>query len=251
MDRKLRRAVYFLFISLLSLFFVACAKTVEKDIDEQIGNNLIMMSDNLISQITSLDDEAIDRNIKDLEEKKQFELMTALENWKAGKKDIGEVQAIKSDEAILNVDKEGYSVSISIVGEKRSAIVRIAYDKNMQKVNSMSINVNYNLGEKLSKAGLNTLIGMATVFIILIFIIFIIDAFKYISVFEERLAKKPGELIKEEIKLKEEVSTQENLPEDQELVAVISAAIMAYEEENNTDDLIVRSLKKSKRRQRF
>lgn len=251
MDRKLRRAVYFLFISLLSLFFVACAKTVEKDIDEQIGNNLIMMSDNLISQITSLDDEAIDRNIKDLEEKKQFELMTALENWKAGKKDIGEVQAIKSDEAILNVDKEGYSVSISIVGEKRSAIVRIAYDKNMQKVNSMSINVNYNLGEKLSKAGLNTLIGMATVFIILIFIIFIIDAFKYISVFEEKLAKKPGELIKEEIKLKEEVSTQENLLEDQELVAVISAAIMAYEEENNTDDLIVRSLKKSKRRQRF
>lgn len=251
MDRKLRRAVYFLFISLLSLFFVACAKTVEKDIDEQIGNNLIMMSDNLISQITSLDDEAIDRNIKDLEEKKQFELMTALENWKAGKKDIGEVQAIKSDEAILNVDKEGYSVSISIVGEKRSAIVRIAYDKNMQKVNSMSINVNYNLGEKLSKAGLNTLIGMATVFIILIFIIFIIDAFKYISVFEERLAKKPGELTKEEIKLKEEVSTQENLLEDQELVAVISAAIMAYEEENNTDDLIVRSLKKSKRRQRF
>lgn len=251
MDRKLRRAVYFLFISLLSLFFVACAKTVEKDIDEQIGNNLIMMSDNLISQITSLDDEAIDRNIKDLEEKKQFELMTALENWKAGKKDIGEVQAIKSDEAILNVDKEGYSVSISIVGEKRSAIVRIAYDKNMQKVNSMSINVNYNLGEKLSKAGLNTLIGMATVFIILIFIIFIIDAFKYISVFEEKLAKKPGELTKEEIKLKEEVSTQENLLEDQELVAVISAAIMAYEEENNTDDLIVRSLKKSKRRQRF
>lgn len=251
MDRKLRRAVYFLFISLLSLFFVACAKTVEKDIDEQIGSNLIMMSDNLISQITSLDDEAIDRNIKDLEEKKQFELMTALENWKAGKKDIGEVQAIKSDEAILNVDKEGYSVSISIVGEKRSAIVRIAYDKNMQKVNSMSINVNYNLGEKLSKAGLNTLIGMATVFIILIFIIFIIDAFKYISVFEERLAKKPGELTKEEIKLKEEVSTQENLLEDQELVAVISAAIMAYEEENNTDDLIVRSLKKSKRRQRF
>lgn len=251
MDRKLRRAVYFLFISLLSLFFVACAKTVEKDIDEQIGNNLIMMSDNLISQITSLDDEAIDRNIKDLEEKKQFELMTALENWKAGKKDIGEVQAIKSDEAILNVDKEGYSVSISIVGEKRSAIVRIAYDKNMQKVNSMSINVNYNLGEKLSKAGLNTLIGMATVFIILIFIIFIIDAFKYISVFEEKLAKKPKELTKEEIKLKEEVSTQENLLEDQELVAVISAAIMAYEEENNTDDLIVRSLKKSKRRQRF
>ena len=251
MDRKLRRAVYFLFISLLSLFFVACAKTVEKDIDEQIGNNLIMMSDNLISQITSLDDEAIDRNIKDLEEKKQFELMTALENWKAGKKDIWEIQAIKSDEAILNVDKEGYSVSISIVGEKRSAIVRIAYDKNMQKVNSMSINVNYNLGEKLSKAGLNTLIGMATVFIILIFIIFIIDAFKYISVFEEKLAKKPGELTKEEIKLKEEVSTQENLPEDQELVAVISAAIMAYEEENNTDDLIVRSLKKSKRRQRF
>ena len=251
MDRKLRRAVYFLFISLLSLFFVACAKTVEKDIDEQISNNLIMMSDNLISQITSLDDEAIDRNIKDLEEKKQFELMTALENWKAGKKDIGEVQAIKSDEAILNIDKEGYSVSISIVGEKRSAIVRIAYDKNMQKVNSMSINVNYNLGEKLSKAGLNTLIGMATVFIILIFIIFIIDAFKYISVFEEKLAKKPGELTKEEIKLKEEVSTQENLLEDQELVAVISAAIMAYEEENNTDDLIVRSLKKSKRRQRF
>lgn len=251
MDRKLRRAVYFLFISLLSLFFVACAKTVEKDIDEQIGNNLIMMSDNLISQITSLDDEAIDRNIKDLEEKKQFELMTALENWKAGKKDIGEVQAIKSDEAILNVDKEGYSVSISIVGEKRSAIVRIAYDKNMQKVNSMSINVNYNLGEKLSKAGLNTLIGMATVFIILIFIIFIIDAFKYVSVFEEKLAKKPKELTKEEIKLKEEVSTQENLLEDQELVAVISAAIMAYEEENNTDDLIVRSLKKSKRRQRF
>ena len=96
--------------------------------------------------------------------------------------------------------------------------------------------------ETLKKAGVNTLVGMITVFIILILIIFIIDCFKFIPLLERKF-KKTEEIVTEEIV---EYETEE--VDDLETVAVITAALMAYisdtKEEYSTDGLVVRNIRR-------
>lgn len=100
----------------------------------------------------------------------------------------------------------------------------------------------------------NTLVGMGTVFVVLIFISLIISLFKYISVIEEAI--KGGKKAKAPVAPKTEVAPapveyeeEEELIGDDALVAVITAALMAYQGGTSTskDQLIVRSIKRAKR----
>lgn len=105
--------------------------------------------------------------------------------------------------------------------------------------------------DPLADAGINTIIGIATVFVALVFISFVISLFKYISVFEKKIAEKkagkqlPTQAIEQTVAQIAE-QEQEDM-DDFELVAVITAAIHAYEAaQGNTaaGDLVVRSIKK-------
>lgn len=97
------------------------------------------------------------------------------------------------------------------------------------------------------KAGLNTLMGMGTVFMVLIFISFIIALFALFSKF----GKKPA--VKEEVKAAPApapvVAAPQAASNDDEIAAVIAAAIAAYEADSDVyevpaDGLYVRSIKK-------
>lgn len=78
----------------------------------------------------------------------------------------------------------------------------------------------------IGKALLNTVMGMGTVFVVLVFISFVISLFKYIN----RPAKKEET---QETPVIDNAAAQmeeaEELSDDSELVAVITAAIAAYE----------------------
>lgn len=110
----------------------------------------------------------------------------------------------------------------------------------------------YSKSELMGQAGMNTLIGMGTVFVVLIFISFIISLFKYLPAL---FAKKPK--IEEEKKAAPAASASapapaaksENLMNDAELVAVITAAIYAAAGQSGSgatskDKLVVRSIKR-------
>ena len=111
----------------------------------------------------------------------------------------------------------------------------------------MTVNAHFSLGEILQKAGLNTILGMGTVFAVLIFIAFIISLFKYISVIEDALKGKKNKKTEEIAVVKSEDSTAEvessDLSSDLELVAVIAAAIAAAEG-TSTDSFVVRSIRR-------
>lgn len=102
----------------------------------------------------------------------------------------------------------------------------------------------------LADAGINTLIGVAVVFVALLFISYVISLFKYISVFEKkRAAKKARKAVQEEPAVEEVPAAEETASEtdDLELIAVITAAIQAYEEAQGNavaGDLVVRSIRK-------
>lgn len=95
----------------------------------------------------------------------------------------------------------------------------------------------------------NTLMGMGTVFVMLIFISLLISLFGYIPKLEEKIkniGKKPEPVKTEKpVKVEQEPQTQVIDPqEDEQLVAVITAAIMASYGSNavSADKLVVRSI---------
>lgn len=104
------------------------------------------------------------------------------------------------------------------------------------------------LGERMEKAALNTLIGMGTVFIVLIIIIGVISLFKFIPMIQDRLAKKNAGNVQESgISAATQMSNVQedtDVSDDLELVAVIAAAIAASEGAASADGFVVRSIRK-------
>ena len=105
--------------------------------------------------------------------------------------------------------------------------------------------------DAMAEAGVNTIIGITVVFLALLFISFVISLFKYISVFEKKLAdRKAGKKLPEQAveQTVNQIATQEIAEaDDLELIAVITAAIHAYEEAHGNTvngDLVVRSIRK-------
>ena len=103
------------------------------------------------------------------------------------------------------------------------------------------------------QALLNTLMGMGTVFAVLIFISLLISLFVYIPSIERALKNRSSK--KEKKAAQEERSAPkrpilEEVVEEEELVAVITAAIMAANggAAVSADKLVVRSIKRVKRR---
>ena len=111
----------------------------------------------------------------------------------------------------------------------------------------MTINPEYSLGEKMSKAALNTVISISIVFAVLIVISLLINCFNIIPYLENKKKEKEAALraaSKPEIPVVSQVeTTEEQLTDDTELVAVIAAAIAAYEG-TSTDGFVVRSIRR-------
>ncbi len=95
----------------------------------------------------------------------------------------------------------------------------------------------------LVRACLNTVMGISIVFIMLLTISFIISLFKYIGKLEN-IGKKKAEPVAPVAPVETAVDDSDDL----ELVAVITAAIHAYEAEQGNDvpagGLVVRSIRK-------
>ena len=100
----------------------------------------------------------------------------------------------------------------------------------------------------ISDAGINTVICLAVVFTVLIFISFLISLFKYIPKLEAALSKKDKKTELAENAVVNTVSQievkEEELSDDLELVAVITAAIAASAG-TSTDGFVVRSIRRS------
>ena len=102
------------------------------------------------------------------------------------------------------------------------------------------------MGEKLSQAGTNLLIGMGTVFVILIFLAWVISLFKYVNKAEQKIEDKkkakaaaqaanaPAAPAAPAPAAAPVVKVSPAPASDAELQAVIAAAIAAYEEDEGS-----------------
>lgn len=169
---------------------------------------------------------------------------TALEGWEASQEECGVY--ISHGDYMCEASATGVTVTTPATFSDREAELEFSFDKNL-KLEAFTVNAHFSVGEIMQKAGINTVLGMGTVFLVLIFMSFLISLFKYIPALVQRKEdKKQGER-KQPQASAEQVDEPEKTDET-ELVAVIAAAIAAYEG-TTTDTFVVRSIKRRKSNQ--
>ena len=187
------------------------------------------------------------------------DLDAMINNYISGMEDVGNIA--ERGEATAEVNKDTVVVNIPITGtlkdpegNARTANVEMVINmKDQTGAPDLAVNPKYTTSELMTKAGLNTLLGMGVTFSILILISLIISCFTIIGKIQNR-AKKPEEniaAVSVDNAVRQIVETEES-SDDDELIAVISAAIAAYESETGVavaaDGVVIRSVRKINKR---
>lgn len=168
-------------------------------------------------------------------------LLNGFEGWKNALTDIGTYEGVSNVSVVY--EEERVIFTVDVLGSLHGADVELIFDDTITNCMGITTNVHYSTGEILAKAGMNTLIGMGTVFAVLILISLIISCFTLISKLEKRQKKEEPAPV--EAPVVQQIAAKEELSDDTELVAVIAAAIAAYEGAASTDGFVVRSIRKS------
>ncbi len=176
------------------------------------------------------------------------------ESWYNAVEDIGfnSLESLKDDIYVSDVayfvnDDGELVIDATIQGTDHSALMEVYLGNDFNPTN-LGVTVNKTTGEKLTNAGLNTLLGMGMAFAILILISLIISLFPTLFGGKNKKKESDGEIAQKAIEnTVTQIADKEDLSNDAELVAVIAAAIAAYEGSASTDGFVVRSIRKVNR----
>lgn len=197
----------------------------------QIGTTIVDQMNTIVSQ------GAIEQYVD------QPALYNGFLGWESALDDIGTYEGVSGGSVSFAEDE--VIIKLDVLGSSHAADVEIVLDSALATYIGITTNVHYSTGEIMAKAGMNTLIGMGTVFVVLILISLIISCFTFISKFEKRQKKQEAPAPAAAAPVVEQIAAKEELSDDTELVAVIAAAIAAYEGAASTDGFVVRSIRKS------
>ena len=171
-----------------------------------------------------------------------------IKSWIAVSKEAGTYVDIDS----FSVTKTGKTTTTELLVkfDKRSVMMSIVYKNRDMSVETTTVELVYTTGEKMQKAALNTVMGMGTVFVMLIIICLIISLFRFIPVLEDKLKNRKADVQEKAAAgttptaaVIPEAAISEAETDNLELVAVIAAAIAASTGQS-TDDFVVRSIKR-------
>ena len=172
--------------------------------------------------------------------------MSSMQSWNSAKGELGDLSLADINEEAVEYETtdEGYTVVVPVAFEKLNA--EFVYMFSEEGPLSLTVDVKYPMSLTLQRAGLNTLMGIGTVFVMLVFLSFVISLFRFVPALtqgkkkEEKAAPAPAPA-------PAAVPAVEEETDDTELIAVIAAAIAASEG-TSPDGFVVRSIRKVNRR---
>ncbi|WP_448782284.1 OadG family transporter subunit [Blautia sp.] len=218
------------------------------EVDDSIKNSLVTATEGWTDQIIGFSDEEMEGYLNS----EDGFTKNAAEAWKSAKDELGKKKD-NNGETIVTLKDGLYTVTVPVKFEKADANFVYSFDSTMTP-STLSVDVQYSMAQTLQRAGLNTLMGIGTVFVMLVLLSLLISLFRFIpnpeakKAAEAKAAKAAKEA--EAAAVAPAVQTaEENLADDGELVAVIAAAIAAAEG-TTTDGFVVRSIRKAKRSRR-
>lgn len=222
----------------------ACGSKEEQEVQETTAlateEEAKQMASQIIGDITDIIDQGMDAYYAS-----DATLSAIFSSWKNTIEEIGEFKEITGYEVKIGSDK--VEIIASIACENGDGTVDIVLDENLQ-ISSVTTEATKTFGELMKGAALNMVLGMGTVFAVLILIIFIISAFSVIPKIEAAMGKKKAVKAPQTAAVEKaapKIESNEELTDDLELVAVIAAAIAASEGAASTDGFVVRSIKRA------
>lgn len=176
------------------------------------------------------------------------EQLAAVETWAEVAEQYGDYEESLADSFTITKSGNTTTSDITLIfmneNEKEKKVTfEIVYESWNMEISGITIEPVKSLGEKMSNAGLNTLISIVIVFLVLILISLIIYAFNIFPYIEKRKKEKAQQKASVEDAGAVATSVDDSVVEtdDYELVAVIAAAIAASEG-CSTSDFVVRSI---------
>lgn len=243
----MKKRLLVLGMAIICIFgMTACGKAA----DESAANALGITEEGAINYADQVLDSV--RTIVEQEMQDQYAndavVSAALTSWTSAMEDIGEFKSVTDHEVI--VDKDGATINVMVEGTDHDAVVEILLDDQLT-LTGITTNVKYSMGELMEKAALNTILGMGTVFVVLILISLIISCFVVIPKIQDAFTGKKNKETAEPVSVPAApvpaatAAVEEDLTDDYELVAVIAAAIAASEGAASTDGFVVRSIRRA------
>lgn len=242
----------FLIVSLCMLVFglTACGSDDQKtkDYNGVTYEQLQQASEQLASTLVTMADEDMETYISQGADDVTVSLVT---KWKELKPQIGGYLDLGG----FSVDKSGKTLTTTQIMdfENRDLTLTFVYQYHDMSLQDITLEENFSIGEKMQKAALNTLMGLGTVFVILILISLIISCFKVIPYLQKKAEEKKSAGAQRpqtpavSPAVEPETAAAETQPDDLELAAVIAAAVAAAAEAAGaagTDGFVVRSIKR-------
>lgn len=240
------------------LLLAGCGGSTRKTLDPEVATALEQTTSNLVTQFLAALDEQQSAELSEqggeyLEyvisnyfgvKANGNGMVNAISSWNSAHADLGDFVSITGMNAAYDDSDKNIIVTLDVVGSKRTAKVEAIYKDDLYKtLNSLTTNIDWTFGEKMEKAGLNTLLGMGTVFIVLIIISLIISLFNFIPKIQAAFdkSKEDPKIVAVDNTIAQIVEKEEH-EDDLELVAVITAAIAAASYGGSSDDFVVRSI---------
>lgn len=163
--------------------------------------------------------------------------------------EFGNFESVLKDETEVVITEDKATVRVKMQGDKvykgtkqRTATVEVVMTE--KGYDSITVSTDYDMSELMTKAALNTLLGMGTVFAVLILIYGLISCFNFIPKIQKKFQKKPAEAVSAPApaRVTQPAAAVEEETDDTELIAVIAAAIAASEGAASADGYVVRSI---------
>ncbi len=244
-----KRVMLLLCMALCFLSLTACAASTAEEAETaepQISMYIQQVNENLMQSIVSMDESVAAAEEEALLKAEETGLASGVTSWMGVMKDTGAFVNVISSSLELTEDEQ-FAVTTLAQFENRNVEFKSFYELDQQtgqlNPTSMTFSPEYTTGEKMTKAAMNTLMGMGTVFVVLVFISLIIACFKFINIFENKAKTKAQEEAPAAAPAPA-AAVEENLADDLELVAVITAAIAASTN-SSADGLVVRSIRRA------
>lgn len=248
MKLNMKRVALGLIMAACLFSLSACSKadTAAEEVDARIQTQMEQLPGSFLELYTGLEDSQVPEFKKNMQSQDEYAaLAEGVDSWENIKDELGALVSIGDTVKVEAID-HGYSATINAVFEKRNMEFSITTDSKLTKITSVAFVPEYTLGERMEKAVFNTLMGMGTVFIVLIFISWLIGCFQYIGKLEDKIngkAQEPAPVPIPEVSVPA-AEENEELVDDLELVAVITAAIAASEG-SSPSGLVVRSIRRA------
>lgn len=268
MKRNMKKLISLLVMLICVMSLAGCAAREKLPKEEMYQTK----SDKYVKMLTSMSEEELNEQIAGLEENfEDFEQEVALypyiggtgqkfdftaeaylalfKSYASNLDEFGAYVGVKEYEG--GVEKDG-EVTYDVVYEfeKHDMRLSLVYDSH-DIVTTVTADPIYSTGEILQKAGMNTLLGMGVVFAVLILISLIISCFNFIPAIERKFSKKKAAEKKAAVPAAPAAAApapaaaaETAVPDDLELVAVITAAVAASMGTTSTDGFVVRSIKR-------